>query len=1117
MKRITQMQAMVVVMVTVLALVAMADVPQMMNYQGRLTDQSGEPRDTVVSVSFAVYRDATGGEAVWSETHPDVIVVAGRLNVRLGSVDPISDAVFDGSERWLGITIGDDAETSPRTRLTSAGYSHRVSTVDGATAGNLVGDLNVSGAITSGQPPDPGMEAASNQIFINGSDGVIISREGQVYLGRGQPSDSPDYPDFSDIQVGVGTRTPQHTLDVAGDIHASGTLAIGNSIYHDGVLNQVRTSGPTLSLGREPSYGTFDDIKVGIGTATPGSKLDVAGTARMTGFQLTTGGTNGFVLTSDGSGVGTWQPTPDFTPPPSDGDWELGHPNPDVLFTMGDWGVARQGATLHGVAANTHINLGGSSVTGTAGNDHPFATVSGGFEHIAGGPYSSIGGGYRNRAWEEYAVVAGGYRNRAKGRFSSVLGGDDNIAEHEMTVIGGGAHNRAVGSYSVVTGGYHCHAYDDMDVVGGGRYNIAGMDDGVNQEAHYATVAGGGQNNAWKKGTFIGGGYNNHADGQFASIVGGTYNRVYAVLGSIGGGGSTVSGDASTANLVYDRWGTIGGGGDNLAGNDDGDMLSAEFATVGGGQGNEATGSHTTVGGGYLNTATDSWSTIGGGYQNSVDGRQATISGGRGNVIRAEGTSYSFSSVIGGGWFNDLHGKYSTIGGGRQHVIKGFYSTIAGGGACSTLASGATISGGGWDFTLVAGDGNPLPEAYETGHVVYDHYGTIGGGMTNRVGTVGSDVEDAQWATISGGANNTASAAHATIGGGHDNYASGEFSTIGGGKSCAAKDYYAVVGGGNGNIASAGHATVGGGFDNKATANLSTVGGGRSNLASGPQSTVGGGYGDTATGDFSTIAGGYWNKAYGSISTVGGGAWDTASGDFSTVPGGWGNIAEGDYSLAAGRRARAEHLGTFVWGDATDAVFNSTDVNQFLIRADGGVGINVDDPSEDLDVLGTAKLRNMPADPGGTYSVMVDATGVLYKGASSKRYKEDIKPLKTDSRQTLLLEPVRFRWKDSGNEDVGLIAEDVANVIPELAVYDSNGRPDGVRYDKVALYLLGTVKDQSRLIEEQKTELSLLRQQNSSEIQTLKEEMAQLQELFETVLAQQNDTKVNGTSLAAKN
>lgn len=48
---------------------------------------------------------------------------------------------------------------------------------------------------------------------------------------------------------------------------------------------------------------------LGIGKTNPTEKLDIAGTAKIEGFQLVTDPTDGYVLTADGSGVGTWQPT----------------------------------------------------------------------------------------------------------------------------------------------------------------------------------------------------------------------------------------------------------------------------------------------------------------------------------------------------------------------------------------------------------------------------------------------------------------------------------------------------------------------------------------------------------------------------------------------------------------------------------------------------------------------------------------------------------------------------------------------------------------------------------------------------------------------------------------
>ncbi len=211
---------------------------------------------------------------------------------------------------------------------------------------------------------------------------------------------------------------------------------------------------------------------------------------------------------------------------------------------------------------------------------------------------------------------------------------------------------------------------------------------------------------------------------------------------------------------------------------------------------------------------------------------------------------------------------------------------------------GATIGGGG-------------ASGY-TNQVTYP-YGTVGGGRKNVSGLS---------ATVGGGESNTASGRNATVGGGHSNTASDERATVGGGESNTASGYYATVGGGESNTASDEHATVGGGYNNTA-----------SNLAA----TIGGGEGNTASGRNATVGGGYRNNASGSSATVGGGRSNTASGEYTTVPGGRSNTAQGDYSFAAGRRAKANHQGTFVWGDSTDANINSSADSQFFVRADGGI------------------------------------------------------------------------------------------------------------------------------------------------------------------------------------
>jgi hypothetical protein len=198
---------------------------------------------------------------------------------------------------------------------------------------------------------------------------------------------------------------------------------------------------------------------------------------------------------------------------------------------------------------------------------------------------------------------------------------------------------------------------------------------------------------------------------------------------------------------------------------------------------------------------------------------------------------------------------------------------------------------------------------------------TIGGGgkiaSTNRV--------TYNFGTVGGGVKNTAGGSFATVGGGDENTASGNpAATISGGLQNIASSNYSTIGGGRNNTASADHATISGGVQNMANSFETSIGGGRGNIASGGGAAIGGG--------FTNIASGGW----------------------SIVPGGFLNTAAGDYSFAAGRRAKANHSGAFVWGDSTDADFTSTAANQFLIRASGGVGIGTGSPQARLDIQGGA-------------------------------------------------------------------------------------------------------------------------------------------------------------------
>jgi len=327
-------------------------------------------------------------------------------------------------------------------------------------------------------------------------------------------------------------------------------------------------------------------------------------------------------------------------------------------------------------------------------------------------------------------------------------------------------------------------------------------------------------------------------------------------------------------------------------------------ATIGGGGGsgeaNQVTGDHGTIGGGSLNTA----------------GTRGTVGGGQNNTAVANAT-------VGGGLGNDATDQGATVGGGQDNAAATLYGTVGGGLHNRVIAYGGTIAGGA---------PSNVSDAIGTRNRVVDQYGTVSGGGNNLAGSEDGVQNNALWATVGGGQDNAATADGATVGGGTFNRAQG---------------YRAAVAGGSTNYASAQYATVGGGFSNSAADNRATVGGGDQNVASGPYATVAGGRNNLAGMDYhATVGGGVDNQATGSEATVSGGNDNVAAGTASSVPGGFDNEASGNYSLAAGYRAKAQHSGSFVWADNVKADFASTADGQFLIRANGGVGIGTNSPGD---------------------------------------------------------------------------------------------------------------------------------------------------------------------------
>lgn len=290
---------------------------------------------------------------------------------------------------------------------------------------------------------------------------------------------------------------------------------------------------------------------------------------------------------------------------------------------------------------------------------------------------------------------------------------------------------------------------------------------------------------------------------------------------------------------------------------------------------NTVSGDYTFVGGGYGNDALDECDTIGGGEGNTADGPCATIAGGDRNT--ASGTD----SAVGGGFLNDAEGGGAAIGGGFNNDIEADSSSI-------------------------------------------------GGGQNNVIRVA------ATFSAISGGQNQEILATYGFIGGGADNESSGDYAAVGGGSLNKATNFGDFVGGGWENLASGGIATVSGGTGNYATSNGSSITGGSGNAASAQYATANGGQSNTASGSWSTVTGGKNDQATASYATVSGGSFNVASANYGAIPGGASNAVDGQYGFAAGRRAKANSDGCFVWGDSTNSDVTCTNANRTIFRSAGG-------------------------------------------------------------------------------------------------------------------------------------------------------------------------------------
>jgi Chaperone of endosialidase len=192
----------------------------------------------------------------------------------------------------------------------------------------------------------------------------------------------------------------------------------------------------------------------------------------------------------------------------------------------------------------------------------------------------------------------------------------------------------------------------------------------------------------------------------------------------------------------------------------------------------------------------------------------------------------------------------------------------------------------------------------------------------------------------------------------------------------------------------------------------------------------------------------------------------------------------GNGNIALGRLAGAN----LTTGDANIDIGNSGVAGESATIRIGGA------------IQGTtfiAAIRGVTTGNNNALNVVIDSAGQLGTMSSSRRFKKKIRPMDKASEAILGLKPVMFHYNsdERNRPEFGLIAEDVAEVNPDLVVRDNDGEIYTVRYDAVNAMLLNEFLKEHHTIQEQGATIAQLKSGIEILAATVKEQAAQIRKV----------------------